>query len=592
MMIPVGVRSDYEQACAGRKVVRALKENEALDERTCWVILSEDDAELNEAVTAELIASYMESKFHSKAIVIIPTSYADELDYERLFDGKAILYRHLGAQSVRNLVKYYRLVQFAPDIIVISRNEPFAFGRWIGNFGITPTRFVRDALFFGSPINWLWWAEDPDAIPRAIAAAADTLIGNRVIVYGLTRYAGQIIHELREHEGVLVCGIADSNASKAGWNAELGLTVSLPEDALIPYSPDYVIAIVSKYADEMRARLEQLGYGDDQILEIPVSGGICAARGDSQEVLDEEFRHVLEGVELRHALGEIPLVVCQSGTGDVYYTCSMLQSYVDASCIDAFTLVVPDIPSCVRVAAAFGVERIAPRSIMQIAALYKAWEFLGGGRMGMKAVLNLGSRLPRKLHVDRCDGELSPWMHWLNCMRYQYFTFDGPCALSAPRQKTGRDVETRYRAMGFRPGRTVLLSPYANAFRSSLGETEFWELLAQRLQERGYDVATNCAANEQPIAGTEPFCVPYDEILTFLQYAGGFVGIRSGLCDIAGSAEQCTMAILYERNVGISMDMWSLRKMGLQRTAVELLYEGDVEGLLAQTLSAFPAVED
>ena len=30
MMIPVELLSDYEQACAGRKVVRALKENEAL----------------------------------------------------------------------------------------------------------------------------------------------------------------------------------------------------------------------------------------------------------------------------------------------------------------------------------------------------------------------------------------------------------------------------------------------------------------------------------------------------------------------------------------------------------------------------------
>ena len=153
-------------------------------------------------------------------------------------------------------------------------------------------------------------------------------------------------------------------------------------------------------------------------------------------------------------------------------------------------------------------------------------------------------------------------------------------------------MEARYRAMGFRPGRTVLLSPYANAFHSSLGETEFWGLLAQRLQERGYDVATNCAADELPIAGTIPFCVPYGELLTFLQYAGGFVGIRSGLCDIAGSTEQCSMVILYERNVGISMDMWSLKKMGLQRTAVELLYEGDVDGLIAQALDAFPAIEE
>ena len=82
----------------------------------------------------------------------------------------------------------------------------------------------------------------------------------------------------------------------------------------------------------------------------------------------------------------------------------------------------------------------------------------------------------------------------------------------------------------------------------------------------------------------EPICVPYGELVPFLNYAGRLVSIRSGLCDVAAPAENCRMVLFYENGSGIGLEMWSLKKMGLHPNCAELLFTGDTQRLLEQTL--------
>ena len=93
-------------------------------------------------------------------------------------------------------------------------------------------------------------------------------------------------------------------------------------------------------------------------------------------------------------------------------------------------------------------------------------------------------------------------------------------------------------------GRTVLLSPHAHTPAFMLND-RIWEDIAHRLLALGYDVCTNVnGEDEVPIKGTKGVFIPYNMLIDFMDKAGWFIGIRSGLCDII-SGSKATKIILY-----------------------------------------------
>ena len=114
-----------------------------------------------------------------------------------------------------------------------------------------------------------------------------------------------------------------------------------------------------------------------------------------------------------------------------------------------------------------------------------------------------------------------------------------------------------------RPGKTVLLSPYANT--TTAIRNEIWIDIADKLIMEGYDVATNVSGmSEVPISGTIGVEIPYTKIVAFLDKAGGFIGLRSGLCDII-SGSSTRKVVLYPAGVhfhrSTSLNYFSLKKM-------------------------------
>ena len=99
-------------------------------------------------------------------------------------------------------------------------------------------------------------------------------------------------------------------------------------------------------------------------------------------------------------------------------------------------------------------------------------------------------------------------------------------------------------------------------------EEKFWELLADRLKQKGYDVCTNVGAIDgEAIQGTIPVFVDIIDMQQFVEKAGVFISLRSGLCDIVGNAN-CQKIILYhfgfisEEGVKELKGLYSLKKMG------------------------------
>ena len=549
------------------------------------MILATEDESLCRAAAWKILPEYMQTKYLSQAAVL-ERSRPGTKAHICCAGGREVHFLPIPKEEIEAVLVYYRLVPFAQEVIVVSLAEPFACPGWIGRFGITSEQYIRDALFFGTPVSWMWW-NATDSIRAAVQNADEKLRGRRIILYGWTRYAEDICSALTEN-GLTLSGLVDSSPEKDGWEPIPGLRCTLPEKSLCPRGDDTVVIIVSKYAREMRGRLASLGYGKAQILELPVSENTGCSLDTSRETLEREFQTVCRGVEVRRSLPEGKLIPSFGGTGDVYWLCSLLSGYLRSAGIDDYTLLLEEkkgLNSCRRVAALFGVERVEARPLEEMTALFKAWEFLGSDRLEMKPDLHLGSRLVRNIRPDKQNGHFPLWRNHLNSMLCQYFYYPG----ARPAEPFRRNVFfNSWLCLGLHPGRTVVLSPYAAAFQSTLARGEFWPRLAAELRERGYDTATNCTREEQPIPGTVPVCPDYEDLTGLLDCAGGFIAVRSGLCDIASSARNCRMVLLYEQGTGVIPDTFSLRRMGVHPQAEDLVFTGDTAALIDEILSLFP----
>ena len=129
------------------------------------------------------------------------------------------------------------------------------------------------------------------------------------------------------------------------------------------------------------------------------------------------------------------------------------------------------------------------------------------------------------------------------------------------------------------PGKTVLLAPYSTGLEEYLPPASLWEGIVSLLRDSGYCVCTNCFGDEQPIKRTIAVSIPYSQTVPFLNAAGGFIGIRSGLCDII-STSTCKKVILHTYHSrwwpeGKSIAYTGIRTMKLDMAAHELVYTSD-----------------
>lgn len=133
------------------------------------------------------------------------------------------------------------------------------------------------------------------------------------------------------------------------------------------------------------------------------------------------------------------------------------------------------------------------------------------------------------------------------------------------------DIAGIFEHMKLKKGKTVLLSPFATC-ADEISE-RFWAGLAKLLAGKGYSVCTNCSKQEEAVKGTKSIFLPYSQIIAFLDMAGVFIGIRSGLADIISSSK-CKKIIIYPQQSsfwpeGAAIDYLGLNAMGLTTDAKE-----------------------
>jgi hypothetical protein len=187
------------------------------------------------------------------------------------------------------------------------------------------------------------------------------------------------------------------------------------------------------------------------------------------------------------------------------------------------------------------------------------------------------------------DGWLGDPLQWLRGYKglnfermFRYFVFDHnddvPHELP-PKEYHGREIDALFEKYGLIKGRTVVLSPYSNTLFEL--PDDFWESIAGHFGETGYTVCTNCAVpSERPVRGTKAIFFPLGLAIDFLDAAGLFIGVRSGLCDIISSST-CRKVILYDKDGFFykcsPYEYFSLERMGLCGDAIEIEYRDNLK---------------
>ena len=410
----------------------------------------------------------------------------------------------------------------------------------------------------------------------------------RILLFGGSRHLRGMWECLTE-EGYAVAGILDKDSRKSGSDY-MGIPIRLPEELLQPYDKDIVVLILSnRFYREMSALLTAMGYKKKRhffILNDVVGSKNDESLGSFLRMLVRDQKGLLAYRRLTGGMDRHVFVVPLNGSGNVYIAGLFFQEYLKRHSITDYVFVVVS-EMCRRVAEMFEIKNIVVMDAGLAEDMIRCANFLRG-RMKMTV-----------LH-DGWKSDITRWLKgWkgLNFEEYfRCFSFDFDDAVPhrlPPRRGHSSEVAALFAKHSLQPGMTVVLAPYANTLHGY--QEALWRGIAEHFRNRGFSVCTNCASErEKPVEGTAAVFFPFSMAVEFLETAGYFVGLRSGLCDII-SAAKCRKVILYEDGAvafaSSARDYFGLKKMGLCEDAEEIEIGPETEELLHDIVAILPEGE-
>lgn len=260
------------------------------------------------------------------------------------------------------------------------------------------------------------------------------------------------------------------------------------------------------------------------------------------------------------------------GTGD-YYICGLyLREYLRQNHIENYVFLVNNTGSEAKVMKLFSVFDNHTLKISNIFSLTRFSEF-----MQTKVPICQSFETSEQLCFI---GESLKGYHQLSLMDfYLWYGFDFPYLPKADTPCFSNDdaqIDNLFLENNCCIGKTVLLSPYSTCSIEYLPPISMWEEIADYFLKEGYTVITNCLRQDESIKGTIPLCISYTDIVPFLNKAGIFIGVRSGLCDIISSSS-CKKVIIHPEQsdfwpTGSALSFVGLQSMGLDVDALEFCY--------------------
>ena len=328
-----------------------------------------------------------------------------------------------------------------------------------------------------------------------------------------------------------VAAILDNNTAKHG-NDYRDIMIVPPQDILHEEPEDTVVCIAARAYAAMKDQLRRIGY-KGQIYRL-VDYNSYAEYSLSEDTIAEKTCRMERGIALLQGVKEkYPdhfRILCPfSALGDIFIMMSYLPHFLKkrgiASCV---VCVVGN--ACAQVAQMFGadaVEVLTQKDMDETiqAALYTEDQNAFVAHQDRPYVVDLHRALYTK------------------CIPLEKIYCCGVFGLPADTVPYKPTELMQYSGMEqIERGNAVLFSPYAKSV-TALPDS-LWEQIVDGYLQRGSQCFTNVAGDERPLAGTQPISPKIAEIQSLAEYAGTFIGIRSGICDVLKYAK-CKKAALY-----------------------------------------------
>lgn len=375
---------------------------------------------------------------------------------------------------------------------------------------------------------------------------------NKVVLFGANKSSVMIMEMLSEYH---ISAIVDNDVRKHGQDIQ-GVMVYSPKDFLGQYDENIRIIIASEYYSQMCEQLQEMGYTEGKEVFVVWRGpgfyDISEGALVSKIQVAEKGKQVYESLKNKHSF-EYLFICPYAGTGDIYIIGLYLDEYIRKHNISKYCITVVG-KACSKVAKLFSKE-------CEVISVEESDCLVSYVRMlGMQHVKVLNDAYQQNM-VKRLRGYKG--LDFNRLFQTSVFGMEQRVEKIKIKQQAADEYFSKY---NLKKGNTILLSPYANTIVKL--PDAFWESLAEMLMQKGYTVCTNSSGEHEPaIAGTQGVFVPYNQIIDFVDKAGGFVGMRSGLCDIISSTT-AGMVILYPSGnlfgACSTYDYFSLEKMGLK----------------------------
>ncbi len=356
--------------------------------------------------------------------------------------------------------------------------------------------------------------------------------GKRIFLFGLNIYTERINNFLYE-EGYRISAVLDNDKGKQG-KAVIDIPVLAPDS--IYWGGQDMVLIASKHEKSMREQIRQLSDGMAKTVSLVDLAQHIEDRKRSEKFwLDENYELHVEQLCLGEAIyhrvkQKEPLVVFLHSIGDIFLFRIYLPEYKKRNGLEDIKIIVSS-DATYNAARIFGMNNVEKITENECLALIKYIFFLEN----KEDIVYVADWWAGPMGV--CKN-----VRWPRYITKYIFRLDDPCRLDYPSIWKGRLNETELLKKGLMKGKSIILAPYANSV-SEL-PLQFWEILAEGLRKLGYFVFTNTAGKQKPVKGTKKIEIPLEQIGIYLEYAGYFIALRSGLCDIAGHS-QCKQIIIF-----------------------------------------------
>jgi len=354
-----------------------------------------------------------------------------------------------------------------------------------------------------------------------------TFAGKEVFVFGHCNATEKMIDYLSEFS-VNVTAILDNNKTKVG-NVCKGIPIILPKYI----NANGIVLIANRFYEQMAEQLHKIGC-DGRIVKV-LEYNSFAEYSLSQETIKRKTERMLRGKnaleKIRAKHSKEHLIVCpHNALGDVYWAMAFLPAYVAKHKIDDVVIIVNG-DACKQVAEMFVDANHAlslPNAELEefVQALIYCNE------------PNCIIAHHDKIYTDNSIKYLNKhFISFIDFYKYIVFGLD----------KSAEPVTPRFHlpfknTAGILQGKTLIISP--NAKSVVLPPSEFWQKTIQEYKNKGFIVCTSVIGSETPLENTIPISFPLNQAISAVEYAGHFIGIRSGICDVINSAT-CSKTVVF-----------------------------------------------